>query len=92
LKKTYGKPDIVFDDFKMCANIAWCAQAVGFYRGTCGIKMTGGITVFASEASNVDEGACNYDVDLSDGINVENEAWNGLCYHVPTADGSMFYS
>lgn len=92
LKKIYSKPDIVFDDFKMCANIAWCAKPVNFYRGTCGIEMTGGITVFGSSASGIDDSVCNFDVDEMFGVDIVNEDWNGLCYHVPTADGSMFYS
>lgn len=92
MKKTYGKPDIVFDNFSMCSSIAWCAEPVGAFRGTCGKKITSTITIFASAASGIGESVCNVDVDTKYNINIETDAYDGWCYHVPTEDGSLFHS
>ena len=40
MKKTYSKPDILFDSFAMAESIASCEVKANFQSGTCGVVMT----------------------------------------------------
>ena len=83
MKKTYSKPEIMFESFIMNTSIAaGCAVVVSNYgRNICEIEGSGpeGFELFT-----VQEGSgC--------GVNgVDGE--DGLCYHVPLADMSYFNS
>ena len=81
MKKTYQKPEIVFENFSLSKSIATCALAVDISfltPETCSAKMEGAaetITVFASGNSS-----CQYTND------------DFLCYHVPNDTIGVFTS
>lgn len=80
MKKTYAKPQIVFESFQLTANIAGdCnTRPNSADEATCGYYDNGWI-VFQNSA------VCNFPAG-PDGKH------NGLCYHVPTGDISVFTS
>ena len=80
MKKTYAKPQIVFESFQLTANIAGdCNTKPNIANeATCGYNDNGWI-VFQNGA------VCNFPAG-PDGKH------NGLCYHVPTGDISVFTS
>ena len=80
MKKTYAKPQIVFESFQLTANIAGdCnTRPNSADEATCGYYDNGWI-VFQNSA------VCNFPAG-PDGKH------NGLCYHVPTGDMSVFTS
>ena len=80
MKKTYAKPQIVFESFQLTANIAGdCnTRPNSADAATCGYNDNGWI-VFQNSA------VCNFPAG-PDGKH------NGLCYHVPTGDISVFTS
>ena len=80
MKKTYAKPQIVFESFQLTANIAGgCNTGPNSAdEATCGYNDNGWI-VFQNSA------VCNFPAG-PDGKH------NGLCYHVPTGDMSVFTS
>ena len=81
MKKTYSKPQIMFEDFTLCTNIAaGCAYtedvvAVQNQVG-CGVDMDGDV-IFT-------DGMCEYGFD--DG------SFNNICYYVPTSSSVLFSS
>ncbi len=82
MKKTYSQPDILFESFSLCANIAaGCGKKIGTqYNGTCGVPY-GDKFVFTE-----DVGGCQ--VKVVDGSPI----FNGLCYHVPVDMNAVFNS
>lgn len=79
MKKTYCKPQISFEDFELCANIAnGCDVTTGATKGTCGYTIPGIGTLFMSGVQ-----ACNWRVD---------DGYSRICYHIPLADTSLFTS
>lgn len=83
MKKIYSKPDIAFESFSLCMNIAAtsCAQIVKTHAdGDCGVNF-GGRWVFMTDVAG-----CKYKVD--DGSAMANY----LCYHVPTDGMTVFNS
>ena len=80
MKKTYAKPQIVFESFQLTANIAGdCnTRPNSANEATCGYYDNDWI-VFQNSA------VCNFPAG-PDGKH------NGLCYHVPTGDISVFTS
>lgn len=87
MKRIYGAPDIVFESFALCENIATvnsnCQRNVTTaFSGTCGIPF-GDLPepVFTITASG-----CKYKA--TDG----SPYYDNLCYHVPTADNKLFNS
>ena len=86
MKKSYGKPDIVFDSFQMESSIGSCAKRCGPIQDECGILWTPD-TVFA-EAPGINSNACTIDVD----INVDTESFDEMCYHVPFDGMQLFTS
>lgn len=77
MKKTYSKPDIVFEDFSLSTSIAaGCEFKANHNDGDCGFKF-GGYLVFL-------DGICK-DNPVLDG-------WNGICYHNPSDDKNVFTS
>lgn len=81
MKKTYAKPQIVFESFQLTANIAGGCNTSpnSTNEATCGYNDNGWI-VFQNSA------VC---IDVQVGTDGE---YNGLCYHVPTGDKSVFTS
>ncbi|MBQ9762504.1 MAG: hypothetical protein IJV82_05440 [Oscillospiraceae bacterium] len=87
MKKSYSKPDIAFERFSLCTNIAsgGCAKNVKtFADGNCGVNL-GGRTVFLDGIAGCEQQG-GYVVE--DGSAMANY----LCYHVPTATSALFNS
>lgn len=82
MKKTYTKPDIMFDNFSLCSSIAaGCARPTNTpVQGTCPLVI-GGRPLFVSGVAN-----CRFPVE--DG----SPMYDGICYHVPTDTTSLFNS
>lgn len=80
MKKTYAKPQIVFESFQLTANIAGGCNTSpnSTNEATCGYNDNGWI-VFQNSA------VCNVYAD-------QDGKHNRLCYHVPTGDISVFTS
>ena len=81
MKKTYAKPQIVFESFQLTANIAGdCNTKPNIANeATCGYIDDNGWIIFQNSA------VCN----LPAG---QDGKHNRLCYHVPTGDISVFTS
>ena len=87
MKKTYEKPMIIFEDFSLSTSIAaGCEGIVGNpTAGSCAVLGSGGIAVFSSSMTEV----CDY---TPEGLGQPEDKWDGLCYHVPTEDYTLFNS
>lgn len=87
MKKTYSKPEILFEDFTMSTNIATgCEGTVGNpAKGTCAVVGTGNIAVFTGTIS-----ACDFTPTEVGGKN--DDEWDGFCYHVSTEYNNLFNS
>ena len=86
MKKTYMKPEIVFESFASSTNIAGdCESIVGnATKGTCAVMGTGNIAMFDGTVS-----ACVFKPEDMGGTKDE---WDGFCYHVPTEYANLFNS
>lgn len=85
MKKTYSKPEIMFEDFTLSVNIAsGCDTKVeGHSSGSCGYS-TGGVIVFLETVTG-----------CLDGIALPKEmdgTHNGICYHTPTDDFANLFN
>ena len=85
MKKTYSTPDIFFDSFALNENIASansnCNRNItNMYSNSCGLWY-GEKYVFTIAASG-----CEYKA--QDG----SPFFDGLCYHIPTAENRLFNS
>lgn len=85
MKKTYTKPEIVFEDFSLCTSIAANCEIIidAPASGTCGYAYEGGNgqTMFTKQyATNV----CN--------LQIDDDENNGFCYHVPIESNNLFNS
>ena len=86
MKKTYTKPEILFEGFSMSTNIAGDCEkpyVTGATRDICGIPADFGPDVLFS--LGVDGTKCNASGNL-------NGEYNGLCYHNPSDANNMFNS
>ena len=81
MKKTYVKPEIMFESFTLSVNIAGdCDHDTALHaQGACGIDF-GGDIIFLTGISGCWE---QYDVD---------DGTSGICYHVPTDTTKLFNS
>lgn len=85
MKKTYQKPEIMFEDFSLSTNIAGDCEGPHVHnpaKGSCGIPGSNGTILFSSSISD-----CNFDWMAFFG-----DDYNGLCYHVPTETSNLFNS
>lgn len=80
MKKTYSKPDIVFESFSLCTSIAAGCEAPVESDGT--VKF-GRVSLFTNELE-----ACGRKPN-QDGAFPE---YNGLCYHNPSETYNAFTS
>ena len=83
MKRTYEKPDIIFEDFSLSTNIAGdCDTDTNVQsQNNCGMFFEGLGNVFLTGM-----GGC-------DGFQVEIDgAFNGICYHVPDGNNNLFNS
>lgn len=87
MRKTYSKPDIVFENFAISTNIAGdCESIVGNpAKGTCAVLGTGGIDMFDGTVGAV----CVFKPEDMGGV---KDQWDGFCYHVPTEYNNLFNS
>lgn len=89
MKKTYTKPEICFESFLMSTNIAGdCEKPFvnNATKGTCPVIGSGGITVFDGSLG----GACFFAPEDFEGG--AEDRYNGLCYHVPIEEATLFNS
>lgn len=82
MKKTYTKPDIMFDSFSLCSSIAaGCARPIGNQsQGNCPLMVSGNPHFLSSVTvcwTVIEDGSPQYD---------------GICYHVPTDSTNLFNS
>ncbi len=81
MKKTYSKPDIMFDNFSMTTCIAACEVEATFSRGVCGVEMDNMATVFTESVYG-----CTWVAEDGDA------SFDFLCYHVPSDNNNVFGS
>lgn len=79
MKKSYSKPDILFDSFQMCASIASCEVVANMRKDVCGMEMAVGVAMFTEAVNN-----CSW--------KQEDGEYDGLCYHVPLEAYNVFGS
>lgn len=86
MKKTYVKPEILFENFSLNTSIAsGCEEIIDNQsKGDCGLDF-GDIVIFVSQATG-----CT----TNKGVVVEGDDgdYNGLCYHVPQGTNNLFNS
>ena len=82
MKRTYTKPEIVFEDFTLSTNIAaGCEVKIDTQaQGNCGYEF-GGMVLFLNGIAG-----------CSDEIEDDGSRFNGLCYHNPTDLNNLFNS
>lgn len=87
MKKTYSKPEILFESFTMSTNIAaGCEKIVGNpSKGSCAVNSSGGISVFDATVG----AACAF---TPGDMGTEEDMYDGFCYHVPTEYNNLFNS
>ena len=83
MKKTYAKPEIMFEDFTLTTSIAAGCEVQDTNKATinsCGLDFSG-VAVFTDRMSGclVPGGVAVPDDDM-DG----DAEWNGICYHNPS--------
>lgn len=83
MKRTYEKPEIIFEDFSLSTNIAGdCDVTTGTQsQGACPYTVTKGPLTWNIFLSSV--AACTTHEDF-DGT--QDDMYNGICYHVPYGD------
>lgn len=79
MKKSYVKPQVLFESFQLSANIAGnCSFKTGHAIDECAYT-TGGRPVFVDGVT-----ACT--TTPADG------KWDGMCYHIPEGTNGLFTS
>lgn len=81
MKKVYSKPVIIYDDFRLSANIAaGCEVRSNHAMNECTFDLGPGVPPpFANGLS-----ICEY--------TPEDGTYNGACYDVPSTDNNLFTS
>lgn len=81
MKKSYVKPEILFESFSLSTNIAGDCENIitNSTEGVCAYETTGGIATFTDSIN-----ACDFT--SSDG------KADGFCYHVPDGGPNIFNS
>lgn len=88
MKKSYVKPQVLFEDFQLSASIAnGCTPDIWLQinssRGTCGYSYTG-MTLFTDG-----DAVCKKE---NGGTPVKDDGTYGVCYHVPEETYRLFTS
>ncbi len=83
MKRTYTKPELMFEDFSLSINIAagcevWATH--GDSQQGCGYDLG---EDFGHTVIFLNNGVCDYAV---------NDGYNGICYHNPSAINNVFNS
>lgn len=83
MRKTYSKPEIVFEDFSVTANIAsGCEKFANAAYGSCGVEFIPGVmNIFL-------EGIDGCTLVIQDGSDEHNK----LCYYNPSPSNNVFTS
>ena len=84
MKKVYAKPEIVFEDFSLCASIAVGCEVktnLPTYERNCGIQVGGDR---GSKIVFLDPNMCTHPQ--------SNEKYDTFCYHIPSEDQNLFNS
>jgi len=83
MKKTYSKPQIVFENFSLSTNIAGDCEIKNDTQAArqCGYDMFPFEKVFLTDITG-----CTMKVTPEEGM------FNGLCYHVPIETNNLFNS
>ena len=87
MKRTYSKPEIMFESFTLSTNIAGdCEQpfVTNISKGVCAIESTGGVSVFSGTIN-----VCDH---TPEDMKQPEDTWNGFCYHVPDGGPKLFNS
>ncbi len=79
MKKTYSKPEILFEDFSLSTSIAKCDVTTNFAKNQCGFYWPVEGNIFVSGVS------------VCEAV-VEDDGSSGYCYHVPFDDSQLFAS
>ena len=81
MKKTYSKPDIMFESFKMCVNVAAGCELVTNLpsTGSCGYPIDRTDKVVWAEGIN----GCN---------TTPSGKYDSICYHIPSDSNNLFNS
>ena len=82
MKKTYAKPEIMFEDFSLSTHIASDCE---FYPGHPDLDFGGVGFVFL-------ENICEFEVTEVGGLEDGTDGWNKICYHVFADDRTIFTS
>lgn len=78
MKKTYARPTIEFVDFTLSSSIAsTCKWQANFQENVCDPRIEDNGWIIYNQSYD-----CDFQVDQDPGV----------CYHVPTADSSLFSS
>ena len=82
MKKTYEKPQVLFESFELSTNIsAGCEKPTNLpSQNQCGLDFSG-LMVFMTGMT----GCENIQVG-------ENDDFNGICYHAPNPENNLFTS
>lgn len=86
MRKTYSKPEIMFEDFTMSTSIAvGCEGIVGNpTKGSCAVLTSSGDKIFTSTV-----GECVF---KPSDMGSNDDTWDGFCYHVPVEYNNLFNS
>lgn len=83
MKKTYSKPEILFESFAMSTSIAVgceCDTPLPSYEENCGYPIRGGVVfVEGTSCTTSPQGA-------------DKDQYNGFCYHVFDSEHNFFNS
>lgn len=81
MKKLYSKPGIVYEDFSICTHIAkTCDVELGtFEQNDCGGYQYGRYWIFLDGVTGCED-------------TVDDNGYNGICYHVPINGARLFNS
>ena len=90
MKKTYSKPEIMFEDFTMSESIATgCEKIANQALFECKYMYSRKYEIFAAEHGCRDSLDVERDPVTGDYIFPQD---NGLCYHVPAESNNLFTS
>lgn len=82
MKKTYSKPEIMFENFAVSTNIAsGCGILTNYAKDQCGYDYT-------------DEFGTTYNIFTISGVctTTQQDGYAGICYHVAADTSSLFTS
>lgn len=83
MKKTYSKPQIMFESFSLSTSIAGACgvKADAPAAGTCGVDYGFMGTIFLTNVAG-----------CSTGVGIDDGFFNDICYHVPVENQNLFNS